>query len=101
MPRTSLRSSFPPVRVLSRPTLRVRGPYLKDTHRWRLPYALLRCSTPILCPGDATEGHKASDRGYANFRELRKDEVRRTSLPFRWVIRAKVFAWNMLQVVIH
>src|SRR5215213_11430645 len=36
----------------------------------------LRCSTPVLCPGDATEGHKASDRGYANFGELRFGEVR-------------------------
>src|SRR5215204_5729420 len=53
----------------------------KDTHGWRLPYALLRCSTPVLCPGDATEGHKASDRGYANFREPRYGEVRRISLP--------------------
>jgi hypothetical protein len=69
------------VRVLPRPTLRVRGPCLKDTHGRRLPYALLRCSTPILCPGDATEGHKASDRGYANFRELRECEVRRIPLP--------------------
>src|SRR5918993_1680261 len=69
IPRTSSRSSFPPVRILPRPTLRVRGPCLKDTHGWRLPYALLRCSTPVLCPGDTTEGHKASDRGYANFYE--------------------------------
>src|SRR5918995_26304 len=81
IPRTSSRSSLPPVRVLPHPTLRVRGSCLKDTHGWRLPYALLRCSTPVLCPGDATEGHKASDRGYAHFRVLRYGEVRRIRLP--------------------
>src|SRR5215218_4265934 len=57
MPWTSLRSSFPPVQVLLCPTFWVCDPSLKDTHGRRLLYALLRCSAPVLCSRDATEGH--------------------------------------------